>query len=78
VNLIEELAAPPAKRPKGKSLIDEWLETRPEPEQQAILVAATNPQWGHIALRDTLADAGCPKLSDTAFRMWRMNKGYQA
>lgn len=78
MDLIEKLAAPPAKRTPTKSVIDHWLESRPESEQRAILTAAVNPEWGHVALRATLAAAGCPKLSDTSFRRWRMNKGYQS
>lgn len=76
VNLIEKLAAPVAKKPTSKSVMDVWVETRPATEQAAILTAAENPEWGHIALRDELVKEGAPELSDTAFRQWRRKHGW--
>lgn len=75
MNLIETLAAPPAHRPKGKSVMDVWVETRSETERTAIRTAAVNPEWGHVALRDELVTAGAPFMSDTAFRAWRRKQG---
>ena len=52
-----------------------WTESRPETEQAAILTAAINPEWGHVALLNTLVDEGAPAMSDTAFRQWRKSQG---
>lgn len=75
MNLIEILAAPAAKKPSGKSIMDVWVESRPEAEQAAIRTAAINPEWGHVALLEKLRDAGAPEMSDTAFRAWRKKTG---
>jgi len=55
--------------------MDLWVESRPETEQQAILTAAINPEWGHVALRDVLVAEGAPELADTSFRSWRKKVG---
>jgi hypothetical protein len=57
--------------------MDVWVETRTETEQAAILTAAINPEWGHVALRDALTAEGAPDMSDTAFRQWRKKVGLQ-
>ena len=75
MNLIETLAAPAPSRKPGKSVMTVWVESRPETEQAAILTAAINPEWGHVALLDALIAEGAPKMSDTAFRAWRKNNG---
>lgn len=72
VSLIEKLTAPPVKRTPGKSIMDVWVESRPEAEQHAIITAAINPKWGHVALLNELVSEGAPKMSDTAFRQWRL------
>ena len=73
--LIEKLAAPAPSRKPTKSGMTVWVESRPETEQAAILTAAINPEWGHVALLDTLIAEGAPKMSDTAFRQWRKTLG---
>lgn len=75
MNLIQKLAEPPVTRPLGKSVMDLWVESRSENEQAAILVAASNPVWGHVALLRELVAEGAPDISDTAFRQWRMKRG---
>jgi len=74
-DLISKLAAPAPSRKPGKSSMTVWVETRPESEQAAILTAAINPNWGHVALLDALTAEGAPAMSDTAFRQWRMGQG---
>ncbi|GAA5198583.1 hypothetical protein GCM10025773_11890 [Microbacterium jejuense] len=63
------------KRPAGKSVMDVWVDSRPEQEQSAILAAVTDPAWGHVVLLDELVTEGAPKMSDTAFRAWRKKRG---
>jgi hypothetical protein len=75
VDLLKKLAAPPAKRATGKSIMDVWVDSRPEVEQQAIIAAANNPAWGHVALLNALVAEGAPNMSDTAFRQWRIKVG---
>lgn len=75
MGLIDKLATPPTKRPTGKSVMDVWVETRPETEQAVILAATVNPEWGHVALLDRLVSEGAPAMSDTAFRAWRKKRG---
>lgn len=75
MGLVEQLAAPPVKRPEGKSIMDVWVESRSEDEQTAVLTAAVDPAWGHVALLNTLVAEGAPDMSDTAFRAWRKRKG---
>lgn len=75
MGLIERLTEAPPKRQPGKSVMDAWVETRPEPEQQIILAAAVNREWGHVALLKELVAEGAPELSDTSFRVWRVKKG---
>ena len=75
MGLIDRLAAPPAKYRPGRSVMDVWLESRPEGEQAVILNAASNPEWGHVALLKELVSEGAPEMSDTAFRAWRRRQG---
>lgn len=75
MNLIQTLAEPPAKRQQGKSIMTVWVESRPETEQAAIMAAALNPAWGHVALLQALVAEGAPSMSDTAFRQWRKGQG---
>ena len=72
-DLISKLAAPAPSRKPGKSVMTVWVESRPASEQAAILTAALNPEWGHVALLEALVTEGAPKMSDTAFRAWRKN-----
>ena len=74
-NLISKLAAPAPSRKPAKSAMTVWVESRPESEQAAILTAALDPKWGHVALLGALVTEGAPKMSDTAFRVWRKNQG---
>jgi hypothetical protein len=55
--------------------MDVWLESRPEAEQTIILDAATNREWGHVALLKELVAEGAPEMSDNSFRQWRMKRG---
>jgi hypothetical protein len=75
MGLIERLAAPPTKYRPGRSVMDVWLESRPEGEQTVILNAVANPEWGHVALLKELVSEGAPDMSDTAFRAWRRRQG---
>ena len=74
-DLISKLAAPAPSRKPPKSVMTVWVESRPESEQAAIVTAAINPEWGHVALLDALVEGGAPKMSDTAFRAWRKSQG---
>ena len=74
-NLIQKLAAPAPSRKPAKSVMTVWVESRPESERAAILTAAINPEWGHVALLEALTAEGAPKMSDTAFRIWRKGQG---
>lgn len=58
--------------------MDVWIETLTEPEREAVLKAALSPAWGHVALRDTLAAEGAPRISDNAFGAWRRKIGWTA
>ncbi len=78
MDLVSKLAAPPTGRPVGKSIMDVWVETRPETEQAAILSAARNKAWGHVALLKELVAEGAPNMSDTSFRVWRVKVGYES
>jgi len=75
VDLIEKLSTPPTVRPRGKSVMDVWVETRPDTEREAILTAARNEAWGHVPLLNALTAEGAPRMSDTAFRAWRKKVG---
>jgi hypothetical protein len=75
MGLTDRLAAPPAKYRPGRSVMDVWLESRPEGEQAIILSAAANSEWGHVALLKELVSEGAPDMSDTAFRAWRVKRG---
>jgi hypothetical protein len=77
VDLVSKLATPPTVRPAGKSIMDVWVDSRPEPEQEAILSAARNKAWGHVALLKELVAVGAPSMSDTAFRAWRQKRGME-
>jgi len=74
-DLIARLAAPAPSRKPAKSVMTVWVESRPDSEQAAILTAAINPEWGHVALLEALTAEGAPKMSDTAFRIWRKGQG---
>jgi hypothetical protein len=78
VDLVSKLATPPTGRPVGKSIMDVWVDSRPTQEQEAILDAARNKAWGHVALLKELVAEGAPNMSDTSFRMWRVKVGYIA
>jgi hypothetical protein len=75
MGLIERLTEAPPKRPPVKSVMDVWLESRPEAEQKIILDAAMNREWGHVALLKELVAEGAPELSDNSFRAWRVKRG---
>lgn len=75
VSLIERLAAPAQRTHQSKSIMDVWVEGRPESEQEAILTAAINPAWGHVALLRELQSEGAPEISDNSFRQWRLKRG---
>ena len=76
--LIEELSAPPAKRPTARSVMDVWLDGQTESRREAVLAAATANGWGHVSLRDKLVAYGAPALSDNAIREWRIKHGWVA
>ena len=78
MDLVSKLATPPTGRPVGKSIMDVWVESRPEVEQAAIIAAAQAKAWGNVALLRELVDAGAPSMSDTAFRAWRVKVGYES
>lgn len=74
-SLIQKLATPPTRRQTGKSVLDVWVETLPATDQEAVLKAAGDPAWGHVALREVIVSEGAPKLSDNAVREWRYKHG---
>lgn len=76
VDLIGVLKNPPAKAGNGRSVMDVWADSLSEGERAAVYAAAANPDWGHVALRDVLAAAGAPKLSDNSLRSWRVKQGW--
>lgn len=76
MSLIEKLATPPPRREPTKSAMDVWVESLPEAEADAVLVAAVNPEWGHTALQRELVAAGAPRLAESSFRGWRIKVGY--
>lgn len=79
MDLATLLAAPPRKQPAGRrSVIDDWADTLPDSERAAVYQAAANPAWGHVALRDTLVEAGAPFLADTSLRTWRKKHGWRS
>lgn len=78
MDLVAKLASPPTGRPAGKSIMDVWVESRPETEREAIIAAACNKAWGHVALLKELVAEGAPSMSDTSFRVWRVKVGYPA
>ena len=78
MDLVSKLATPPTGRPAGKSRMDIWVDTRPEAEREAILTAARNHAWGHVALLKELVSEGAPNMSDTSFRVWRVKVGYES
>lgn len=75
MGLIEQLATPVRKRNTSKSRMTEWVEQLPQDEQEAVLTATRNPQWGHVDLLRVFIDAGAPEMSDNAFGVWRRNQG---
>lgn len=76
MDLITRLDAPISSAPLGRSSVDVWADTLTEDERAAVYKAAANPDWGHVALRDTLASAGAPHLSENSFRSWRVKQGW--
>ena len=77
MSLIDVLANPPKQTRAGRSIIDDWADTLPETERDAVYKAAINPDWGHIALRDTLVKAGAPFVADSSLRTWRVKLGWR-
>jgi hypothetical protein len=77
VSLKDRLAEPPAKR-VNKSALDVWYDELPEDEQAVVLAAVLDRAWGHVQLRDALAEEGAPFLSDNTFGVWRRKMGWTA
>ena len=76
--LSEVLANPPARVRKGRSIMDEWLDTLPTHDQAAVITAVINPAWAHVDLMRVLQDEGAPEVADTTFGTWRRKHGYTA
>lgn len=57
--------------------MDEWADKLPTEERDAVYNAATNPEWGHVALLRALVVEGAPDMSDTSFRSWRVKNGFK-
>ena len=76
--LSEVLANPPARVRKGRSIMDEWLDTLPAQDRAAVLAAVANPAWGHVDLMRVLRAEGAPEVADTTFGTWRRKNGFTA
>jgi hypothetical protein len=75
---LSKLANPPTRVQKGRSILDDWVDSLPATEQVAVLGAVKSPSWGHVALLNVLTEEGAPKVADTTFRAWRVKQGLPA
>lgn len=75
VAIADILANPPARLQKGRSILDDWVDSLPTAEQDAVRRAIVNPAWGHTALLEVLVAEGAPDVADTTFQSWRRKNG---
>lgn len=72
---ISKLKTPTRGPARNRSIYDDWIETLPTTEREAVLAAVTDRAWGHVALLDILAAEGAPRTAATSFQAWRHKMG---
>lgn len=72
---ISKLKTPTRGPARNRSVYDDWIDTLPTVEREAVLTAVTDRAWGHVALLNVLTEEGAPRIASSSFQAWRHKRG---
>ena len=75
VTLSERLATPPA-HVGSVNAIERWANALPTSDRDAVLNAASSPDWKHTELQEVLEAEGAPKVATSTLGRWRKTHGW--
>lgn len=75
MTLSERLSTPPA--PVGSvNAIERWANALNTSDREAVLKAASSPDWKHTDLQEALEAEGAPKVATSTLGRWRKVHGW--
>lgn len=72
MSLVERLNA--ARTPR-KPRFEQWIDSLPDDEREALIAAATDPDLSNNAIAEAVRAEGCPVNKDT-ISVWRKSHGF--